>query len=66
MTIADADPHRFMTVNEVAATLRVSRATVYRLIHTGNLPGMRVGKSVRVSRQVVEDFIHRSEPGGVR
>lgn len=53
-----------MTVREVAAALQVSRATVYRLIHAGDLPGMWVGKSVRVSRRVVEDFIRQADPGG--
>lgn len=66
MTVADADPHRFMTANEVAAVLRVSRATVYRLIHTGDLPGMWVGRSVRVSRRIVEDYLRRAQAGGGR
>lgn len=45
---------------EVAAMLRVSRATVYRLLHTGALPGMRVGKSLRVSRRAVETYLRDS------
>ena len=32
---------QIVTVVEVAAVLRVSRATVYRLVHTGELSGMR-------------------------
>lgn len=56
------EPHQFMTVVEVAAALRVSRATVYRLVHADVLPGLRVGKSVRVSRQVVETFMHSALP----
>jgi excisionase family DNA binding protein len=51
-----------MTVVEVAAALRVSRATIYRLVNTGVLPGLRVGNSVRVSRQAVDTFIGRSAP----
>ena len=46
-----------VTVMEVAAMLRVSRATVYRLLHAGALPGMRVGKSLRVSRHAVETYL---------
>src|SRR5665811_1317380 len=37
---------RFLTVTEVAATLRVSNMTVYRLINTGSLAAVRIGKSV--------------------
>lgn len=38
-----------MTVGEVAAVLRVSNMTVYRLIKSGQLPAVRVGRSFRVS-----------------
>lgn len=52
-----------MTVVEVAAALRVSRATVYRLVHAGSLPGKRLGRSVRVPRQALEDFLHDAGMG---
>jgi excisionase family DNA binding protein len=42
-----ADPG-LLTVTEVAATLRVSNMTVYRLINTGSLPAIRIGKSFRI------------------
>ncbi len=61
MTLAGHDPdheaHQLMTVAEVADALRVSRATVYRLVNAGSLPGSRVGKSMRVARRVVQDFL---------
>ena len=49
-----------MTVSEAAAALRVSRATVYRLVHAGTLPGTRPGRSMRVFRRGVEDFLRDS------
>jgi len=49
----DASQSRFMTVGEVAAILRVSSMTVYRLINAGDLPAVRVGRSFRVR---TEDF----------
>ena len=39
---------RFLTVAEVAAIMRVSKMTVYRLVHAGDLPALRVGRSFRV------------------
>ena len=43
---------RFLTVAEVASLMRVSKMTVYRLVHAGELPAVRVGRSFRVrSRQ---------------
>jgi excisionase family DNA binding protein len=46
---------RFLTVTEVAATLRVSNMTVYRLINTGSLAAVRIGKSFRIR----EDDLNR-------
>ncbi|HWU59024.1 MAG TPA: helix-turn-helix domain-containing protein [Microbacteriaceae bacterium] len=44
---------RFMTVAEVAEMMRVSRMTVYRLVHSGELPAIRFGKSFRVPESAV-------------
>lgn len=44
----DSSSAWFLTVTEVAATLRVSNMTVYRLINTGELPAIRIGKSFRI------------------
>ena len=55
----DADPerHPLMTVVEVAAALRVSKATVYRLVQSGVIPGKRTARTVRISRHVVEELL---------
>jgi excisionase family DNA binding protein len=37
-----------LTVREVASRLRVSRATVYRLVQAGALPVLRVSNSIRI------------------
>jgi excisionase family DNA binding protein len=37
-----------MTVAEVASALRVSKMTIYRLIRSGELTALRVGRSFRV------------------
>jgi len=46
-----------MTVNEVAEALRVSRSWVYTAIRDGILPAVRVGRSLRVRREVVAAFL---------
>src|SRR6478609_3456930 len=48
---------RFLTVAEVAALMRVSRMTVYRLVHSGELPAVRVGRSFRVPERAVHDYL---------
>lgn len=51
---------RFLTVAEVATAMRVSKMTVYRLVHSGELPAVRVGKSFRVSEQAVHNYLRES------
>lgn len=45
---------------EVAAVMRVSKMTVYRLLHAGDLPAVRVGRSFRVPEQAVYDYFQHS------
>ncbi len=51
---------RFLTVAEVASVMRVSKMTVYRLVHNGELPAVRVGRSFRVPEQAVHDYLRDS------
>jgi len=51
---------RFLTVAEVAATMRVSKMTVYRLVHNGELPAVRVGRSFRVVEEAVHAYLEEA------
>ncbi|MBM3723735.1 MAG: helix-turn-helix domain-containing protein [Actinobacteria bacterium] len=51
---------RFLTVSEVASAMRVSKMTVYRLVHAGNLPAVRVGRSFRVPEKAVHEYLRDS------
>jgi excisionase family DNA binding protein len=48
---------KFLTVAEVAALMRVSRMTVYRLVHAGDLASVRVGRSFRVPEHAVHAYL---------
>lgn len=48
---------RYLTVREVAGTLRVSNMTVYRLINAGQLPAVRIGKSFRLREDDVNRYL---------
>ena len=48
---------KFLTVAEVATVMRVSKMTVYRLVHNGELPAVRVGKSFRVPEKAVDEYL---------
>ena len=53
-TMAQAAKAQFMTINEVAAALRVSTRTVRRLVASGRLSFVRIGRSIRIPREVVD------------
>ena len=46
-----------LTVAEVAEVLRVSNMTVYRLIKSGELSALRVGKNYRIRESELEAFL---------
>ncbi|GAB3756571.1 helix-turn-helix domain-containing protein [Zhihengliuella flava] len=52
---------RFMTVAEVAEVMRVSKMTVYRLVHSAELPAVRFGRSYRVPENAVEEYLRRAQ-----
>ena len=54
-----ADPKRLLTVAEVAKELGVPRNRVYEMTKSGTLPCVRIDTSVRVRRDVLDDFIAR-------
>jgi excisionase family DNA binding protein len=51
--MAELPDVRFLTVAEVADIMRVSKMTVYRLVHAGDLPAVRFGRSYRVPESAV-------------
>lgn len=56
----DISDVKFLTIAEVASVMRVSKMTVYRLVHGGELPAVRVGRSFRVSEEDVNEYIKNS------
>ncbi len=51
--------NKLLTVNEVAGILRVSNMTVYRLVKSGQIPAIRVGKNYRIKESDVNKYLSR-------
>ncbi|MHB8295755.1 MAG: helix-turn-helix domain-containing protein [Acidimicrobiales bacterium] len=51
------DKARFVTVSEVARMFRVSNMTVYRLVSSGAIPAVRVGRSYRIRAEDVDRYL---------
>jgi len=48
-----------MTVAEVASLTRVSKMTVYRLVRSGEIDKVRIGRSFRIPRAAVRAYLDR-------
>lgn len=51
----------FLTVSEVADVMRVSKMTVYRMIHSGEMPAVQFGRSYRVPESAVESVLQSAQ-----
>ena len=49
---------RFLTIAEVAELMRVSKMTVYRWVHAGDIPAVRFGRSYRIPESAVTDALN--------
>jgi excisionase family DNA binding protein len=48
---------RFLTVYELALMMRISKMSAYRLVRTGELESIRVGRSYRIPEQAVVSYM---------
>lgn len=46
-----------MTVEELAAYLKLDPQTVYRRFRKGKLPGVKIGKAIRFKRDVIDSWL---------
>ena len=55
-----------LTVDELAAYLKVPKSTVYKMAQQGKLPGQKVGRHWRFQRQAIDQWISRSSKASAR
>jgi len=51
----------FLTVPQVAKRLQLGSNVVYQLIHARTLPSVRIGRSIRISRPVLERWVAEAD-----
>ena len=51
----------FMTVKEVSEYLRVSRASIYRLVKERKIPVSRIGKHFRFRKRTIDEWLTHME-----
>ncbi len=53
----DEQQHEYLKVPEVAEILRVARSRAYELVADGEIPAIKIGRSVRVSRKELDRWL---------
>jgi len=56
--------HQLLTVNDVCHATKLGRTTVYALVRSGELPVVRIGRSVRVRRETLDRWLESQEDVG--
>jgi excisionase family DNA binding protein len=59
LAVKKAPPSKILTVTELAALLKVSRASVYHAIKAGRLPAFRIGSDWRFNVEQIEAWMRR-------
>lgn len=55
--MARNENHEWLTVADIATRMRLSKMTIYRLIHSGELPAINIGNSFRIHAPVFEQYL---------
>jgi len=56
-----AEKPAFLTMDEVLGYLRVTPRTIYRLIKTGDLPAVRIGRQWRFRQSDLDAWLSRRQ-----
>ncbi len=48
-----------LTVEDVAHALQICRTNTFHLIRTGEIKSVKIGRSRRITRDAVDDFVRR-------
>lgn len=61
------EQHEWLNVPEVAAELRIARSCAYELVADGEIPAVKIGRSVRARRKELDRWLEdQSYAGAVR
>ena len=53
-----------LTVGEMASVLRIGRNPAYQLVKDGTIQSVRVGRSIRIPRNALIQFVENTQQSG--
>ena len=60
--MAGKQPDNVMTIDELAAYLKLSKSSLYQFARTGKVPGVKIGQQWRFHKGVIDTWIKDSIP----
>ena len=51
----------FISLNELQEILAIGRTKAYDLVTSGDLPAVRIGRSIRISKQDLTDWLEQQK-----
>ena len=58
--------HEYLKVPEVAGILRIARSRAYELVAEGEIPSVRIGRSVRINRRELDRWLEKQRQQSTR
>lgn len=58
-TMTDISNYDLITVDELAATLEISRGSAYRLLKNGDIKSFKIGTHYKIPSSAVDEYIKR-------
>jgi excisionase family DNA binding protein len=62
----DEQQREYLKVPEVAEVLRIARSRAYELVGSGEIPSVRIGRSVRISRRELDRWLEEQRQPNAR
>lgn len=57
----DRELDEYLTIEEVAKRLKISKVTIYRMAQKGKLPAVKFGKSWRISSKKLAELFETNQ-----
>jgi excisionase family DNA binding protein len=59
-----SNPEEVLTIDELAAYLRIPKSTLYKIVRGGKVPCQKVGRHWRFRKQAIDRWLEDTRPEG--
>ena len=59
--LMDEKPSNVLTIDELAAYLKISKSTLYKLVREGKIPSQKIGKHWRFRKGAIDHWLEEKK-----